>query len=396
MPDRTTTTTSTTHRHDLGAAAVGGAAAAIAGVYAGLPLALAVIGRLRPAHPGGEGAAPRSVSVVIAAHDEERDIVAKLDGVDAQRGGRDLQVIVASDGSTDRTVELARAHRSRPQVLDLPRGGKARALNAGVAAATGDVVVFTDANSRWGEGALDALLAPFADPAVGGVAGDQRYDDGTSGTTRGERDYWSYERVLKQLESAVGSVVSSTGTLHAVRRELVDEVPDDVTDDFFLSTGVVARGHRLVFAPGAVAWERPNERAADEYRRRVRIITRGLTGVVRRRELLDPRRTGGYAVVLLVHKVARRLLFVPLAVAFAGSVAAGRRGPLWRLLALAQLGFYGAAAIGLAAPGTKPGRHRLAALPAHFCAANVAAAHAVVNVARRRSFVTWSPVRAEG
>jgi Glycosyltransferase like family 2 len=380
----------------IGAVAVVASATSVGAVYAGLPLALAVAARLRPAPLRACGAGPRSVSVVIAAHDEAREIAAKLDGVHAQRGDRDLQVIVASDGSTDRTVDIARSHPSHPLVLDLPRGGKASALNAAVRAATGDVVVFTDANSRLGDGALDALLAPFADPHVGGVAGDQRYGDGAGGTARGERDYWSYERRLKRLESAAGNVVSSTGTLHAVRRDLVDVLPDDVTDDFYLSTGVIERGGRLVFAPDAVAWEQPNERVADEYRRRVRIITRGLTGVRRRRQLLDPRRTGPYAVVLAVHKVARRLLFLPMLVALVGGTAARRRGRTWQLLLAAQVMFYATAAVGASAPGSRVGRHRAVALPAHFCAANVAAAHASCNVLRGRTFVTWSPIRSDG
>jgi cellulose synthase/poly-beta-1,6-N-acetylglucosamine synthase-like glycosyltransferase len=332
------------------------------------------------------------VSFLIVAHNEADSITRKLD--DIARLGRPFQVIVASDGSLDGTVELARRHPSQPTVLDLPRRGKAAALNAGVAVASGDIIVFTDANSRFDPGSIEALLAPLADPAVGGVAGDQRYDDRGAGTATGERDYWSYERLLKRWESASGNVVSSTGTLHAVRREFVDEVPDDVTDDFYLSTGVIVRGRRLVFAPEAVAWEQPSAEPTAGYRRRVRIITRGLTGVARRRVLLDPRRYGGYSLVLAVHKIARRLLFVPMLLAVAGGWLVRGRGGVWRLLALGQLAFYGSAAMGVLTARHRVGRMRIFALPAHFCLANAAAAQAVLNVCRGRRFVTWEPERS--
>ncbi len=382
--------------HRAGSIAVGVSAGFVGIVYAGFPAVLATACRFRARPLRAAGAAPGSVSVIIAAHDEAQSIVAKLDDVAAQRIGTEagLEVIVASDGSTDDTVALAEGHPSRPVVLDLPRGGKAAAMNRAVRVATGDVVIFTDANSRLGPDAFDRLLAPFDDPDVGGVAGDQRYEERPSGTASSESNYWSYERRLKRWESCIGSVVSSTGTLHAVRRELIDEIPGDVTDDFFVSTGVIAHDRRLVFAPDAVAWEAPNETAGAEYRRRVRIITRGLTGVRRRRALLDPRHHGTYAVVLFVHKVARRLVFVPMVIAGAGSWSARRDHPVWRLAVLVQLFFYGLALVGTLAPRATIGRFRIAALPAHFCMANVAAAHAVANVVRSKQYVTWTPERA--
>lgn len=367
----------------------------VLGVYAAMPAALALAARFRPRPLRTDGPMPTTVSVVIAAHDEEAAIGGKLDDLAGQElpAGIDLRIVLASDGSTDATVAIATAHPVGATVLDLDRVGKATAMNLAIAEASGEVVVFTDANSRLGPDAIARLLAPFADPNVGGVAGDQRYTARPSGTAMSERDYWSYERALKTWESAIGNVVSSTGTLHAVRRELVDEVPGDVTDDFWLSTGVIARGRRLVFAADALAWEAPNELAGAEYRRRVRIITRGLTAIRRRRELLDPRRHGAYAVVLVVHKVARRLVFAPMVVTALAAGIAARRSGTWRLLAAGQAAFYAAAAAGLVAPRSRIGRRRAVAAPAHFCLANAAAAHAVVNVLRNRTFVTWSPER---
>jgi len=338
------------------------------------------------------------VSVVIAAFNEEASIHAKLDDLAAQElpaAISHVQIIVASDGSTDDTVAIASSHRSRPVVLDLPRGGKAAALNRAIAEADGEVVVFTDANSGLGRTALAALLAPFGDPDVGGVAGDQVYRERKSGAASGERGYWSIERSLKQWESAAGNVVSSTGALHAIRRQFVEPVPPDVTDDFYLSVGVICHGHRLVYASGAVAEEDPNDRSSAEYRRRVRIVTRGLTAVRRRRQLLNPRQFGSYSIILLVHKVARRLLFVPLAISLVSATVLRRRARIWRVAWLCQVGFYGLAVIGAADRTGRVAHRKPFALPAHFCLANAAAAHAVWNVIRSRAYTTWSPQRGE-
>lgn len=369
-----------------------GACAAGAGlVYIGLPAAVGVRALVapKPVRRGGVPL-PDTVSVVVAAYDEAASITTKLDDLVAQDlPGLDLEIVVASDGSTDATVALATSHPAGATVLDLPRGGKAAALNAALEVCRGGIVVFTDANSRLDPDALARLLEPFTDPEVGGVAGDQRYRRADGGAGDSERQYWGYERTLKRLESAGGSVVSSTGALHAVRRAMIDEIPGDVTDDFHLSTGVIAKGHRLVFEPSAMAWEEAGDGGGTEYRRKVRIITRGLTGVRRRRELLDPRRHGSYAGVLFLHKVARRLMFVPMLVALAASFRLRRESRAEALLWWGQSGFYGAAALGLAAGDSALGRHPIAALPAHFVRVNTAAAHALVNVLAARRYETW-------
>jgi cellulose synthase/poly-beta-1,6-N-acetylglucosamine synthase-like glycosyltransferase len=371
-------------------------AGAVLGVYVAFPAALWLRSRVRPRPIQPSVAPPERVSVVIAAYNEAASIGSKLDDLAMQQlppGVLSLQVVVASDGSNDDTVAIARAHPTRPVVLDLPRGGKAAAMNVAVGHADGNVVVFTDANSRLDPMAIAALIAPFADPYVGGVAGDQAYRERRSGAAIGERGYWSIERSLKRWESSAGSVVSSTGALHAIRRELVDPVPPDVTDDFYLSVGVICHGHRLVFAPDAVALEDPNDRSSAEYRRRVRIVTRGLTGVRRRRQLLNPRRFGGYSVVLFVHKVARRLLFVPLVVSVVSAAALRRRTRFWRAAWLVQVAFYALASAGAIDRAGRVGHLKPVALPTHFCVVNAAAAHAVWNVMTRRAYTTWSPER---
>jgi glycosyltransferase involved in cell wall biosynthesis len=368
----------------------------VAYTYAVFPALLLVRSKLRPRDHRCEPITP-SLSMIIAAHNEEQAIAARVEnalGLDypADR----LEIIVASDGSTDATADLVRAcGDARVRLLDLPRVGKAAALEAAVAAATGEVLVFSDANTAFAPDALQRLVEPFADPEVGGVAGDQRYlpDSEAATVAEGERGYWDLDRMLKVAESRAGNVISATGAIYAIRRSLFQPPPAGVTDDFAISTAVIAQGSRLVFAPDAVAFEPVAKSGDAEFARKVRIMTRGLNGVVLRRELLDPRRHGFYSVQLLSHKVLRRLMAVPLAVLAVTSLALGFRSKLLGLFGLAQAGVYGMGAAGLALARRGGPRIRILALPAYFVMVNVASLRAAWNVARGKRIERWEPRR---
>jgi cellulose synthase/poly-beta-1,6-N-acetylglucosamine synthase-like glycosyltransferase len=369
----------------------------IAATYVGVPAVLLLRGRIAPRRIAANDLVI-NLTVVIAAFNEEGSIGRKLDNLLAADWPHDhLQVIVASDGSTDGTNRVVAAFEDRGvRLIALPRVGKAVALNAALAEATGDVVVFSDANSMFDPDALRAIVRPFADPGIGGVAGDQRYlRDGPSGSiAQGERRYWDLDRMIKRAESAAGNVVSATGAIYAVRRELIPPVPDGVTDDFITSTAVVAAGQRLVFAEDAAAWEPVAPSGGAEYGRKVRVITRGLRAVFMRRALLDPRRTGFYAVQLAWHKLFRRLAVFPIiALAVSSPLLAGS-GRIYRIATAAQALFYGLAAIGFATRGRPMSRSRVVALPAYFCLVNVAALHAALNCVLNRRIDRWEPRRS--
>jgi cellulose synthase/poly-beta-1,6-N-acetylglucosamine synthase-like glycosyltransferase len=372
------------------------AAALIGYTYVLFPAIVLLRARLRP-RPYRPGAITPAVSVVIAAHDEAAAIGPKLDNLLGLDYPPDrLQVVVAADGCDDGTDAIARARGDgRVRVLSLARVGKAAALNAAVGQATGEVLVFTDANSAFAPDALRRLVAPLADPHVGAVAGDQRYLPGgtEAAVATGERRYWDLDRAIKRAESRGGNAISATGAIYAVRRELFEPVPAGVTDDFATSTAVIAQGRRLVFAPGAVAFEPVARSGEDEFERKVRVMTRGLAAVVARRELLDPRRHGFYALQLVSHKVLRRLMALPLIVLAATSAAQARRSRAFGVLAAAQGALYAAGAAGLALPGGRRARSRLLALPAYFCLVNLASLQAVWNLARRRGIDRWEPRR---
>jgi cellulose synthase/poly-beta-1,6-N-acetylglucosamine synthase-like glycosyltransferase len=340
------------------------------------------------ADPLRPGEITPDVDLVICAHNEAQVIAARLENALALDYPPDkLTIWVASDGSTDKTVDITRSFDpQRVRCLDLPRNGKAAALNACVAAGHAEIVAFSDANSLWCQDALRMLTRSFADSRVGGVAGDQRYAKDVSGAL-GERSYWSFDRQLKCWQNRAGSVISATGAIYAVRRELFQPAPPDATDDFMISTGVIAQGKRLAFEQNAIALESP---ASDsgEYRRKVRILTRGLRAVYYRRELLLPSYSGFYAVELLLHKLWRRLTWIPLLLLLPAPLYA-KDGIAQFLAAAGVVGLVGIGGIGLASPSLR--RFKLIDLTAHVLMVNVACAIATFNALRGRRFSHWNP-----
>lgn len=365
--------------------------------YFGYPVTAAIAGLLLDRKVRKEPVTP-PLSVVIAAYDEEDDIVARLENIFESRYPRDrIEVVVASDGSTDDTVALASGvDPARVRVLDLPRRGKAAALASAAAQATGEIVVFTDANTMFHRDALAMMARNFADPDVGGVAGRTEYvvtaDVQSSG--RGEDLYWRYDTWLKHLETRTGSVVSAHGGMYAIRRELFRPVENPaVTDDFAISTAVVAQGKRLVFEPDALGLEKTMARSGPEFRRRVRLMTRGLSGVLLRRELLNPVRHGFYSVALASRKVLRRALPLFFPPVFVLSILLAPTSTFYLAIAAAQVAFLSLAILGWATRGSRIGRNPVFYVPFFFCLANLACVAALWNLAQGRRIERWTPQR---
>ncbi len=373
------------------------ALAAAAYVYAGFPALVALVGTL-----GGRSVRKAPVTppltLVIAAYNEEAAIGERLENALAADYPPDRrEVVVASDGSTDATERIVEGYAHRGvRLLRLPRHGKIAALDAAARAARGEILVFSDANTQVDPGALRALAANFADPAVGGVVGHTGYRlpaDGES-STRGEDLYWRYDTWIKERESRTGSVVSAHGGLYAVRRELYRRPADpSATDDFSISTAVVEQGKRLVFEKDALAWEVAVPRAAREFRRRVRLMTRGLRGVALRRKLLNPARYGFYSVVLFSHKVLRRLLPLALPVLLASSLVLAGGSGFYAAAAASQLLFYASAAAGFLARRHRAGGWKPLYVPFFFCMANAAALVALFRFVRGDRIRLWQPQR---
>jgi len=337
------------------------------------------------------------VSLIICCFNEEQSIEAKLNNVLAlDYPDHLLQVVVASDGSTDQTEAIVERFASdRIHLLSLPRSGKATALNAAVQHATGEVLVFSDANSMYDANAIRELVKPFAEPNVGGVAGNQvyrrSYQEGSAAA--GEHYYWDFDRWMKVWQSRSGNAISATGAIYAIRRSLFQTVPAGVTDDFVTSTRIIEQGYRLVFAPEAICYEPAAGNSKAEFGRKTRVITRGLRGVLMMRGLMNPFRYGFYSIQLCSHKVLRRLIVLPLLVMAVLNPVLWNAGLVFQLATIAEMAFLVAA---LAAPilsslGLRP--HKLLTIPSYICMVNAAVLVAIWNIVRGQRITVWNPSR---
>lgn len=362
---------------------------AVAYVYVGYPLTLALCPR-RPIRFLAPSAEPR-VTVLIAAFNEAAHIAGTVrNKLTLQYPADRLDVIVVSDGSSDGTDE-AIAEMNEPRVTLLrqePRQGKTAALNRGAAAARGDILVFSDANSHYEPDAVARLVGPFSDPSVGYVTGRLVYQDpGETAVGGGSGMYMRYENWLRILETRAGSVVGVNGGIDAVRRELYQAMRPDHLPDFVLPLRVVEQGYRVVHEDAAVSHEAALGRQHDEFRMRVRVSLRALHALWEMRRLLWPRH-GLFAFQLFVHKVLRYLLFLAMIGAFVTSALLVGRA-LYTTLFLAQVGFYALALIGWLAGGRI--RLRLVFVPFYFCLVNAAAGVALIRFVRGERQVLWTP-----
>jgi cellulose synthase/poly-beta-1,6-N-acetylglucosamine synthase-like glycosyltransferase len=377
------------------------AAAILAATYVGMPALTVLRGRFRRRpHLSADISPP--VSVIIAAHNEVAVIDDRIENLLALDYPRDaLEIVIASDGSTDGTdAVVARYVADGVRLVAPGRVGKGAALEAAVAASSHDILVFSDANSHYARGALRALVRAFADPDVGGVAGNQVYlPKGTTNADAlelGERGYWDFDRLLKRSQSAAGNVTSGTGAIYAIRREHFGPIPEGITDDMLDTIRVVDQGRRLVFAEDAMAFEPVAPSGGLEFRRKVRIMTRSFRALILMRRLFDPRRTGWYAVQLFWHKVMLRTAAVPLLALAVIGPTLWSRGPIYQLATLGQALCYSLAAAGIALVRRPIGRHPLLAVPAYFTMVNAASIRAILNLVRGERIDRWVPERIAG
>ncbi|HVG34520.1 MAG TPA: glycosyltransferase family 2 protein [Pyrinomonadaceae bacterium] len=365
--------------------------------YVGYPLLLLIVSTLRPlaVKRGADSELPET-SVIITAYNEERDLRAKLENTLAlDYPAEKLEVIVASDCSTDGTDEIVREYAARGvQLLRQPvRLGKTAAQNSAVASARGEIILFSDATTLYQTDVLRAIVPSFADPTIGCVAGRLVYvDPAQSSVGQGARSYWGYETFLKRHESRACSLIGASGCLYAVRRSAYVPMYDEACSDFLIATLMVQQGLRAVYEPMAVCTEETNRLADKELRMRVRVITQTLNDLWRHRSMMNPLRSGFYAVQLFSHKVLRYLVPVFLAILFITSAVLAISNAFYAVAFGAQLAFYLAAACGWALEQTGR-RISLLALPHYFVLANLASLMAFYKFLSGERYARWEPIR---
>jgi biofilm PGA synthesis N-glycosyltransferase PgaC len=331
-------------------------------IYLGYPLLLATRARLAPrpvrkAPLDVPGTWP-SISIILAARNEASRLAARLSNLLELTYPGPRQIVVVSDGSTDGTLDVVRdfvrTHgraASAVQIVQVPAGGKPLALNAGVGAARGDILVFTDARQRFSRTALLELVANFADPVVGGVTGELILDceeplasDSTVGDGVGL--YWKYEKWLRRNESAVWSTLGATGAIYALRRALWRPLPaETLLDDVLAPMRVVLGGYRVVFEERAQAFDTASANARAENRRKTRTLAGNYQILGQEKRLLLPIINPVW-LQYVSHKVGRLLVPWALLLAFVSNAVIASSTWYYAAALTVQVGFYGLAAVG--------------------------------------------------
>jgi len=324
----------------------------VAWCYAGYPLFMVAKARIRP-RPTRVASWTPHVSVVLAVRNEQDRIQARIENLLVQDYPRNLiEVIVVCNGCSDDTEDVVRTLQATEggiQVLVSPaEGGKAEALNRGIAAASGEVIVFGDARQEFEPNVLERLTAWLADPTVGAVSGRLVIAAADDVAVSGVRRYWQLEVALRQAESQTGSVVGATGAIYAIRRSLYEPLPPGtILDDVLTPMRVVLSGLRVVFAPDAVAHDEASPDSRAEFRRKVRTTVGNLQLLKAEPRLLSP-----LANPILGRYVSHKLLRILAPLSLVGMLVAGflAASPLYLWLVSAQLAFYALGAVGLLLP----------------------------------------------
>jgi hypothetical protein len=314
-----------------------GSLGALGWTHIGYPLAVAGLARLRE-RPVRKRQIEPTVTLIVAAHDEEAVIERRLANLLALEYPPDrLDIVIASDGSTDRTEELVEsvaAEHPRVRLLRVERRGKVAAQNQAVRESSGEILAFSDANVLWRTDALRELVGNFADPDVGYVCGGHFYIP-SDGTNR-EGIYSRYEGWLRRNESRLGSITAGVGPIYAVRREDYVELDPRYGHDLALPYLMVQRGRRAVVDTDALAWERPAPDLAAEYRRKIRMFEHCWLILLRGGMLRRPS-TPMYLTAIVSHRHLRYATGVLHLILLASSIALARSGPLYRRAVAAQL-----------------------------------------------------------
>lgn len=308
---------------------------------------------------------PPGVCVVVVAHNEEARIGPRLDNLlAADYPPEKLRVLLVSDGSTDDTVARARAcDPRRVSVHASPtRAGKAAGLNAALAQATGEIIVFTDARQRFAPDAIARLAAHFADPHIGAVSGALEIEAASSAAGAGVDAYWRMEKALRSAESRVDSCIGCTGAIYAIRRALFTPIPaDTLLDDVVIPMHIAATGARVIHDSAALAFDPQTLEPAREQRRKQRTLAGNFQMLFRHPGWLLPWRHRLWWQ-LLSHKYLRLAAPLFLVTAFAANLALAAQ-PAYRAILAGQVLFYATAALGLT---LRSRRWRVLSLPAGF------------------------------
>ncbi len=365
--------------------------------YIGYPLVLQVLSRLKPKwkEPQVE-LSLLSVSVIVSVYNEEKIIKKKIDNfLQLDYPSDKLELIIVSDGSTDKTNEIILSHNEENinLIIQPERRGKTSALNRAVREARGEILVFTDADTIFPSDTIKKLVRHFVREEVGLVTGTTRWQTRTGTNVPTNNAYMSYDDLLKKLESQVGDVVGASGAVYALRKNLYKLLSPEIINDFVHPIEVVLQGKRALFDPAVICSEEAAVGPQHEYSRQVRMVSQAF--LIYRRYIFKLLRRGKilYAFLLTSHKFLRWLTLPLMIVALLLNLVLWGEGWIYPALCILQLSFYFCVLLGpiFRSIGLE---YRILALPFDFCFMSLAGVVGIYNSLLGRKGIVWEKQRA--
>lgn len=337
-----------------------------------------------------------SVTLIISAYNEEKVIGEKINNALSLEYPKDLlEIVVVSDGSDDRTTEIASQFAAMGiRLLHYEkRTGKTACLNKAVPLATRKIIVFSDANSSYDKHALKALVRPFQDSTVGFVTGWTRYGSGGDPITANPISFYAkLELVTKELESIVGSCVGADGAIFAIRKELFIPLEEYDINDFVIPMSIIRQGYRGVLERKAFCFENTAGGTKREFHRQVRIASRTIRAIMNYHNLLNPLRFGFFSIQLLSHKLSRLLVPLFMVLLLVSNLPLASTGGFYLMVLTGQVLLYGGASATNLVPRTGV-LSRLADAAQTFVVINMAIVLAWAKYLRGETYTTWSPTQ---
>jgi len=336
------------------------------------------------------------VTVLITAYNEEKNIASKLEntiGLDYPK--EKMEIIVASDGSTDKTEEIVRSFG--PEGVRLirveGRAGKTETQNQAVKQAQGEIIIFSDATTKYEINSIRNIVRNYNDASIGAVSGRYEYVNPTGAPVGlGTILFWKYENSVKSRQTQIRTVTGCCGCIYSVRRVLYEPLPRDIISDLVEPLKILEKGYRIAFEPEAVAYEETTETSKEEFSMRVRVISRGMHGLWYMRRLFNPIKYGFVSFQLVSHKVLRWMISFGLPLLLVSNFFLLGKWWVYDIFFILQILFYLGAAAGyfLDRKGKKA---KLLALPLYYCVVNAASINAFFRTIFGKKSVRWETVR---
>ncbi|HEX9757361.1 MAG TPA: glycosyltransferase family 2 protein [Nitrospiria bacterium] len=338
-----------------------------------------------------------TVTLLITAYNEEKDIGKKLENAeDLEYPPSKIEILVASDGSTDRTDQIVNEYRRKYENIRLlrveGRVGKTETQNQAVINAKGEIIVFSDATTEYRRDAIRKIVRNYADPTIGAVSGRYNYIT-KKGSAMGIATifFWKYENFIKSCQTRIKTITGCCGCIYSVRRDLYEPLKRDIISDLVEPLKILEKGYRIAFEKEAIAFETTTEGSSEEFKMRIRVITRGMNGILHMRALLNPFKYGFVSFQLISHKVLRWL--VPLLMIALFILNWFLLGPwFYNTTFYMQFSLYLLALAGWFID-KKGGKVRILSMPLYFCVVNIACLMGLFNILKGEKKSVWETVR---